>query len=321
MNKIPVVAVVGPTASGKTALAAALAQYYGAEVISADSMQIYRGMDIATAKPTAEETAFAPHHLIGFLDPRTPYSVSQFCADAKRAAEDIVSRGKRVIVAGGTGLYVDALLSGMRFEEEAESEAVRRTLAGRKESEGIDALRWELTEIDPDLAAQMDLHNEKRVLRALEIYYATGRKPSAVRKEAVACESDFKSLYIGLFYGDRALLYERIDRRVDLMMEQGLAEEARLFFAANIAGTAVQAIGYKELKPWLDGAVSREEAVENLKRATRRYAKRQITWFKRNPALHVIYKDSLSDAAVFDAARTIIDTSRFFEGRPSLGKE
>lgn len=315
MDKIPVAAVVGPTASGKTALAVSLAQYYGAEVISADSMQIYRGMNIATAKPTPVETASVPHHLIGFLDPHEPYSAAQFCADAKQSAAEIVSRGKRVILAGGTGLYVDSLLSGMRFVEEPGSEAVRARLERRREEEGISVLWTELVSVDPALADHMDPRNEKRVLRALEIYYATGRLPSVVREEAAAGESEFESVYIALFYKNRALLYDRIDRRVDRMMAEGLAEEARAFYAAGIGGTAVQAIGYKELKPWLDGEISQAEAVENLKRATRRYAKRQITWFKRNPALHVIYKDDLTDEAVFDAARGIIEASHIFDRR------
>ena len=311
--KIPVLAVVGPTASGKTALAVSLAKYYGAEVISADSMQIYRGMDIATAKPSAEEMRGVPHHLLDFLDPSKSYSAAAFCADAANAAADIVSRGRRVILAGGTGLYVDSFLSGLLFEESTGDAALRARLQARKAAEGIEALYAELQSLDPETAAAVHIHNEKRVLRALELYYATGEKPSAVRARAKAGNSPYRSTVIGLFYRDRALLYDRIDRRVDAMMAAGLAEEARRFYAADPAGTAVQAIGYKELKPWLDGDIPLQTAVENLKRATRRYAKRQITWFGNNENVHRIYKDGLSDGEVFAEARRIAEETGIFQ--------
>lgn len=315
VKKIPVLAVVGPTASGKTALAVALAQYFNAEIISADSMQIYKGMDIATAKPTAQETGGIPHHLMDFLDPTESYSAAAFCTDAANAAADIVSRGKRVILAGGTGLYADAFLSGLSFQPETGGTALRALLQERKESEGIEALYEELKALDPETAAAIHIRNEKRVLRALEMYYATGELPAAVRARAKAAQSPYRSVVIGLFFEDRALLYDRINRRVDQMMEAGLAEEASRFYAANPAGTAAQAIGYKELKPWLDGAIPQEEAVENLKRATRRYAKRQITWFNRNENIRRIYRDGLSDEAVFLEARRIAQETDLFHGR------
>ena len=312
MKKIPVAAVVGPTASGKTALAVSLAERFNAEIVSADSMQIYKGMDIATAKPTAEEKRGVPHHLMDFLDPGESYSVAAFCEDANRCIQDIVSRGKRVIVCGGTGLYVDSLLSGLDFSAAPEDPAVRETLLLRKQTEGIDALYRELCALDPETAAAIDPRNEKRVIRALELYYASGEKPSLVRARARSAESPFESVYIGLFFEDRRKLYDRIDLRVDRMLENGLVEEARQYFALPVSATAAQAIGYKELKPFLDGALPLETAADNLKRATRHYAKRQLTWFGRNPAVHRLFRDTLSDAALADAAGQIILQSNLF---------
>ncbi len=312
MKKIPVAAIVGPTASGKTALAVSLAERWGAEIVSADSMQIYKGMDIATAKPTLEEKRGVPHHMMDFLDPGESYSVAAFCEDAKKCIADIVSRGKRVIVCGGTGLYVDALLKGLDFAAVPDDPSLRETLLRRKDAEGVDALYEELCGIDPDMASAVDPRNEKRVLRALEIWYATGEKPSVVRARAKDVQSEFESVYIGLFFNDRQTLYDRIDRRVDDMMANGLADEARGFFALPASATAAQAIGYKELKPWLDGAVPYESAVDNLKRATRRYAKRQITWFGRNPDIYRLERDALTDAALADEACRILTRTKLF---------
>ncbi|MBQ7637975.1 MAG: tRNA (adenosine(37)-N6)-dimethylallyltransferase MiaA [Clostridia bacterium] len=308
-EKIPVLAVVGPTASGKTALAVSLAEKFGAEVVSADSMQIYRGMDVATAKPSADETRGVPHHLIGHMDPNEKYSAARFVSEASKVIEDVVSRGKRVIIAGGTGLYVDSLLSGLVFREEEGSEEVRESLFRRLKEEGIEALYNELKSIDPEAAAVTHINNEKRVLRALEIYYLSGEKPSAVREQAVSGESPYDSLYIGLFYKNREELYKRIDLRVEKMAQNGLVEEARRFYETGASLTAVQAIGYKELRPFLDGEITLNEAKENLARATRRYAKRQLTWFGRNPDIKRIYRDGLSDGEVFEAACSILQAN------------
>ncbi len=312
MKKIPVAAIVGPTASGKTALAVSLAERFNAEIVSADSMQIYKGMDIATAKPSEEEKRGVPHHLMDFLDPGQSYNVAAFCEDAKKSIEDIVSRGKRVIVCGGTGLYVDSLLSGLDFSAAPEDPAVRETLLRRKEAEGIDVLYRELCDIDPETAAAVDPRNEKRVLRALELYYAAGEKPSQVRARAKSAESPYQSLYIGLFFSDRQALYDRINLRVDRMLQNGLVEEARQYYSLPVSVTASQAIGYKELKPFLDGDLPLDAAAENLKRATRRYAKRQLTWFGRNPSVRRLLRDTLSDAALAEAAGQIIAQSNLF---------
>ena len=309
-KKIPVIAVVGPTASGKTALAVSLAKALDGEVISADSMQIYRGMDIATAKPTADEMQGVRHHLIDFLPPTEEYSVKRFCDDALAAAKDIASRGKTVIVAGGTGLYVDALLGRLSFEEEPDHTEVRAELQARLREEGREALVKELLDADPALADEIDLQNDRRVLRALEIWRLTGEKPSVRRGRAFENDTPFDPLYLALFFRDRQLLYDRISKRVDLMLETGLIEEARAFYRDPASSTAVAAIGYKELKPYLDGQLPLVEAVENLKTATRHYAKRQLTWFGRNDTLVRLYADEpgpppLSERAL-NAAREFL---------------
>lgn len=313
--KIPAIAVVGPTASGKTALAVSLAKKLDGEVISADSMQIYRGMDIATAKPTPDEMDGVPHHLLDFVDPAKTYSVKQFCEDAVCAAKDIVSRGKTVIVAGGTGLYVDALLGGLQFEEEPDHTKLRETLLSRLETDGRESLLRELLDADPDLHGMIDLQNDRRLLRALEVYYLTGEKPSVRRSRAKTGQSEFDPLYLGLFFHDRQHLYDRISLRVDRMLENGLLNETCAFFRNPSSETSVAAIGYKELKPYLDGEMAFSEAVEHLKTATRHYAKRQLTWFGRNPDLIRLYVDEpdappLSERAFAEAEQFLLQRRR-----------
>ncbi len=313
-NKIPVIAVVGPTASGKTAFAVELAKIYDAEIISADSMQIYKGMDIASAKVTEEEKQGIRHHLVDFLPCDKKYSVASFIKDASWAIEDIVSRGKRVIICGGTGLYVDSLLQNIVFEEQPDNEEIRKMLRERADREGIEALYNELLQKDPETANALHINNEGRVLRALEVLYLTGEKPSVLRERSKASPSPYKSVYIGLFYRDRNVLYDRINRRVDLMIEKGLVEEAREYFSLCEDFTSAQAIGHKEMAGYLTGELTLEEAAENLKKATRHYAKRQMTWFRRNRELHSIYCDDYksSDEAV-SAAVDIINGNLFNE--------
>ena len=295
MKKIPVIAVVGPTASGKTSFAVKLAKALGGEIVSADSMQIYRSMDIATAKPTAEEMDGISHHLIGYVDPEETYSVKRFVDDAAAAIEEIAERRHVPIVCGGTGLYVDALLGPMAFEEEPDDPTVRTALRQELSEKGLASLVARLRGIDPECADEIDLHNDKRVLRALEIYLLTGEKPSVRRKRACAGECRFDPLVFTLCFCDRAILYQRIDDRVSAMMASGLLAEAKLFWSSHPSETAAAAIGYKELKPYIDGGVSLEEALENLCHATRRYAKRQIAWFKRNENAIPIYCDRDSE--------------------------
>lgn len=307
MQKIPVAAVVGATASGKTALAVELAVRFGGEIVSADSMQIYKGMNIATAKPTEEEKRGIPHHLLDFLPVTEKYSVARFADEAGKAIRDIHSRGKLPIVCGGTGLYVDSLLSNMLFEEEPDHTGMRATLEAKLASEGEKALYDELNAVDPEYAASLHMNNTGRVIRALEMYYLTGELPSVRRARAVGTESPYDPVYICIEYKNRENLYARIDKRVDVMFASGLEEEAREYFLLDKKSTASQAIGYKELAGYFNGEISLEEAADNLKRATRRYAKRQLTWFRRNDSINRIYVDELPDGiSPADAAQEIL---------------
>lgn len=309
-EKIPLIAVVGATASGKTAFAIELAKRFNAEIISADSMQIYKGMDIASAKPTLEEMGEIRHHLVDFLDPHEKYSVARYIEDAKKAIEDIRSRSKNVIICGGTGLYTDSLVQNIVFEEEEDNSRIRQMLRQRREEEGIEALFEELEKTDPETARTLHINNEGRILRALESYYLTGEKPSVLRERSRSTPSPYQCIYIGLEYSDRELLYKRINTRVDIMLEKGLVKEAEEYFSLNENSTSAQAIGHKELAPYLRGEISLEEAADNLKKATRHYAKRQMTWFRRNKDINIIAPDkyeSFSDAVL--AASAIIENS------------
>lgn len=307
MNKIKVLAVVGPTASGKSDLAVALCRRFNGEVVSADSMQIYKGMDIATAKPTADEMQGICHHMLDFLETDRQYSVAQYQTDAADCISKICGKGKLPVVSGGTGLYIDTLLNNVRLSEESFKQDLRSELAQRCKTEGAETLLSELAGIDPEYAAKLHPNNEKRIIRALEVWHSTG-KTVTEQNEASHRESPYEVLYIGLDAENRDYLYDRINRRVDLMLENGLENEAREFFNRENSATSAQAIGYKELKPYLDGELSLNEAVENLKRATRRYAKRQLTWFRRNTCINWLYIDKYeSKERLFDAAFNIAE--------------
>ncbi len=318
-NKIPVIAVVGPTASGKTAFSVALAKRIGAEIVSADSMQIYKGMDIASAKPTADEMQGVPHHLIDFLEPTVTYSVARYIKDATEVINDIHSRGKKVIICGGTGLYVDSLLGNIVFEEQPDNTEIRNMLRQRRENEGIEAIFRELLEIDPDTARTLHINNEGRVLRALETYYLTGEKPSVLRERSRSVPTPYSSLYLCLNYKNRDILYDRINRRVDIMIENGLAREAKEYFSLSPENTSAQAIGHKEIAGYLTGEITLEEAADNLKKATRHYAKRQMTWFRRNENIKNIYCDDfLSVKEMVDSAVKIIEESEIYKAGEAL---
>ena len=291
MDKIKIVTVVGPTASGKTSLAVKLAQKFNGEVISADSMQVYKGMDIATAKPDEEEKCGIKHHLIDIISPDEEFSVSLFKDMAEKAIKDIHSRGKLPIIAGGTGLYVDCLINNTTFLDNTKNDEVRSSLQARLEKEGNESLYNELQEKDPDAAEKIHPNNSLKIIRALEILYSSGNTLTEQNLKSHEKESDFESLVIGLNANDRNVLYDRINLRVDLMVEKGLIEETEKFFSLQTASTACQAIGYKELKSYLDGIISLDEAKENLKQSTRRYAKRQLTWFRRNENINWINID------------------------------
>lgn len=290
MKRIPVVAVIGPTASGKSDLAVEICRHFGGEVVSADSMQIYKGMDIATAKPTEEEKKNVPHHMMDFLDNTEDYSVALYQRAAAECIADIHLRGLLPVVCGGTGLYVDTLLNNVKLSEESYDEELRRSLLKRAENEGAEKLLEEVMAFDPEYAEKLHPNNIKRIVRALEVYKTTGTTMTG-QIEMSKQASPYDVCFIGLDAEDRQFLYDRIDRRVDIMLERGLESEAREYLATASSSTSAQAIGYKELQPYIDGYVSLSEAVENLKRATRRYAKRQLTWFRRNERINWLYID------------------------------
>ena len=303
--KPTVIAVVGPTASGKTALGAALAKALDGEVISFDSMQIYEGMEIATAKPTAEEMQGIPHHLVGVVPADASFSVAQFKTLCIDAIDNVLSRGKVPVLVGGTGLYFDTIYYNTTYFEAAGT-SQRAALTDRLRKEGAAALLEELRGIDPETAETLHVSDEKRILRALEVYYTTGKTISEQNRLSRQQESPYSFCVIGLSAADRSFLYERIDRRVDAMVQRGLLNEARRFFEQTPAGTAKQAIGYKELKPYFDGDCSLEEALSKLKMETRRYAKRQLTWFRRNEAIHWLMIDRLSADAILQESLAIL---------------
>ena len=279
--KHPVVAVVGPTATGKTALGVALAEQFGGEVISADSMQIYKGLDVGTAKVTPEETHGIPHHGVDILEPDAPFSVADFTAMAGRLEQEIAGRGHLPILVGGTGLYVQSFLYGVRFTEEKAPAGLREQLAEELAQKGGAALYAELQQVDPEAAAVIHPNNQVRVLRALEHYRATGKKLSEQKADSLPPEKPYRSLILGLDFPERTQLYRRIDLRVDQMMEQDLLNEAkRVWEHRDTYKTAAQAIGYKEFFPYFAGESALAPCVEKLKQASRNYAKRQLTWFR-----------------------------------------
>ena len=268
-----------------------LAKRYDGEVVSCDSMQIYHGMAIGTAAPTAEETEGVPHHMIGVADPRGAYSVARYAQDAAACVDDILARGKRPIVVGGTGLYLDALLSGHGFAAGRSGGAVRAELEARLAAEGSDALLAELRAVDPERAARLSPNDGKRIVRALEVFRETGRTISEHERETRRVPPRYEAVFLGFAYEERDNMRAAIDRRVDAMVEQGLFDEVRALLDAGVprASTAFQAIGYKECLAYLDGNAPRAGAVAEIKLRSRQYAKRQLTWLRRNPAIHWYY--------------------------------
>jgi len=301
MQKMLIPVIVGPTASGKTSLSIELAKRLNGEIVSADSMQIYRKMDIATAKPDADEMQGIPHHLIGIIDPGDEFSVAQYKVKALEKIEDIIARGKLPIVVGGTGLYIDTLIKNTEFLDYEKSD-IRSKLESRCEKEGTSVLLDELRAFDPETAEKLHINDSKRIIRALEVYYSTGKTISEQIELSHLNESPYNWCIIGLNANDRQFLYDRINRRVDIMLESGLLDEAREFFLNDVSKTAVQAIGYKELKPYLFGEKTLDEAVEKLKMETRRYAKRQLTWFRRYSDIFWLMIDGLDGAELIDKA-------------------
>lgn len=318
-EKIPVAAVVGPTATGKTELGIRLCQRLGGEIVSCDSMQIYQGLPIGTAQPSPQELAAVPHHLIGFLPVEQPFSVSDYVDQASKVIHEIHNRGKLPVLVGGTGLYARALLRGFSFEEKGRDEALRQRLFQEAEKEGAEALHQRLTQLDPKSGAEIHPHNLKRVIRALEYMELCGEPFSAQAERSQSAQSPYQYVMLCLSYRDREALYRRIDLRVDKMLDLGLLEEARTFFERcqkdEKIPTAAQAIGYKELFPYFRGEVSLEEAVEAIKRESRRYAKRQITWFNREERVEFLYVDDFPDReALIEASLKLLQKWGVWKG-------
>lgn len=291
MCKIPLLVIVGPTASGKTALSVECACAFNGEIVSADSMQIYKGMSVATAKPTLCEMKEIRHHLIDFLDVSEKYSVADFTSDASRIIDEIYKNKKLPIVAGGTGLYVDSLVNNIKFTQTETDFTLRAELTGELERLGAEKMLENLSKFDPDTAKRLHPSDKKRIIRAFEVYKLTGKTMSQLEAESTATPSPYIPYFVGINFKDREKLYERINKRVDLMLENGLIKEAENYYNLPKRSTASQAIGYKELKPYFDNELSLDEAVENLKKATRHYAKRQLTWFRRNRQIKWFYYD------------------------------
>ena len=306
MNNI--ICIAGPTASGKTALAVALAKELNGEVVSCDSMQVYRRMDIGTAKPTPDEMQGIRHHMLDVAEPEEDFSVSRYCAMAGPIVDDIVARGKTAIIAGGTGLYMDSLIRGNDFAP-FPSTGVREQLDAEADSCGIQVLFDRLKSIDPDAAGKLHLSDRKRIIRALEVYLETGETITEHNRKTQLIPPRYRPIWLGLDFENRADLYGRIDARVGMMLEAGLVEEIRSLLASGIPEkcTAMQAIGYKEFVAALDGKCSIEEAADQVRQSSRRYAKRQLTWFRRNQSMHWLIRHPGQDAAeILEAARQVL---------------
>lgn len=302
-----VIAIIGPTASGKTALSVALAKHFNTEIISADSMQIYREMEIGTAKPSLEERQGVLHHLMGHVSVEESYNVATYVRDASVVLADMKERGALPIFCGGTGLYLDHLLNNTNFFDIPLDLAVRERYENIAKEQGKDAVYNLLMECDPILAKKLHPNDLKRIIRGLEVFEITGKKLSDFQKESQR-ESEYNVLYIGLNFKDRSLLYDRINRRVDLMIENGLISEVRgLIESFRLSETARAAIGYKELIDCIEADLSLDAAIDLIKQKSRNYAKRQLTWFGRNSAVHWFYRDEMNDQELLDQSVSLIE--------------
>ena len=294
-----IICVVGPTACGKTKLGVLLAKRYDGEVVSADSMQIYKGMTIGTAAPTAEEMEGVPHHMIAVADPAEQWSAARYARAAVPIVDDILRRGKRPILVGGTGLWLDAVVQGRTFAGGHAGGAVRRELQAQLAREGIGPLLEELRQVDPEAAERLHPADEKRILRALEVYRETGETITAHDERTRSLPPRYDAVWLGLRFADREDMKALIDRRVDAMVRSGLEEEVRTLLQSGLppSATAWQAIGYKEFLGVLEGTATMEQAVAEVKLRSRQYAKRQLTWLRRNPDIHWIWWEKDRDFA------------------------
>lgn len=305
-NKQKLLAVVGPTASGKTAVGIELAKEYNGEIVSADSMQIYKGMDIATAKPTQEEMQGIPHHLISELEPTELFSVADYMKLAHKKISEIAEKGKLPILVGGTGLYVSSLIDNINFNNALTDGSVRRKLTEQATVYGGEYMLEKLRSIDPETADKIPAQNLTRIIRAIEVYEITGI-PFSKHKEMSRREPIYNACMIGLNYIDRNILYERINKRVDIMLENGLLEECRAVYENEQLGTVCQAIGYKEFIPYFNGERSKEECIDKIKQYSRNYAKRQLTWFRRDERIMwvKIAKDTAFSTIIEDCKKIV----------------
>lgn len=313
-NKIPLIVIVGPTASGKTSLAIKVAKHFDGEIVSADSMQIYKGIDIATAKPTVDEQNIAKHHMIDFLDITENFSVAQYCELAHKVIADIHSRSKLPILVGGTGLYIDSVVDNIAFSDADCDDNLRKELYSLYEENGVKFLLQMLSKFDPISAENLsEQKNVKRIIRAIEVYKTTGITITEHNKNSKAIESPYYPVKIGLTATDRQYLYDRINTRVDIMVENGLVEEAQVFSEKLHSNTSSMAIGHKELLPYINGENDLDICIDNLKMQTRRYAKRQLTWFNRDKNIHWFNIDELNTQELTTQAISTINKVLFDE--------
>lgn len=307
---VPLIVIAGPTASGKTELGVKLCKRFNGEVISADSMQIYKEMNIATAKPNKEEMQGVPHHLINIISPEEAFSVADFQSMAQKCAEDITKRGRIPVIVGGTGMYIDTFVDNVKLSPERPDTETRIMLQNKANTLGEDSLYEELKKIDPSYAGTLHKNNVKRVIRALELFYTTGKTMTQQIAESKTIPSAYDCLYIVLDVKNRAYLYDRINQRVDNMLKAGLLDEAKAYTLAG--STASQAIGYKEIIPYLNGEQPLEQCIEKLKQSTRRYAKRQLTWFrKRENAKRFYIDDYKSSTELFESVSEAVEKFGF----------
>lgn len=298
MKKQKIICVVGPTASGKTGLGIKLAKQLDGEVISADSMQIYCDMHIASAAPDSSETDGVPHHLVEFLPYGSTFTVADYVKAAREKINQIASRGKMPIIVGGTGLYINSIVNNVEFIESETDLELRQCITEEFDRVGGKAMLSRLYEIDSDTAEKLHENDKRRIIRAFEIYESTGKTKSFNDGMSIKNESPYKTCMIGITYRDRQLLYNRINTRVDIMLQNGLLQEAKTAFENKLGGGAIQAIGHKEFFDYFNGHISIDEAIENLKQSTRRYAKRQLTWFNKDARINWIYKDECDNADI-----------------------
>lgn len=308
MNKIPLIVICGPTASGKTKLSVDLAKIFNCEIISADSMQIYKHMDVGTAKPTKQEMENISHYMVDFLHPKSAFSVADYVREARKYIQDIALKNKIPMLVGGTGLYINSIIDNINFEEQIYDKKIREKLQEQSIKYGNEYMWQKLKNCDEQSAEKLHHNNIGRIIRALEVFEITGDKMSDVQRKSRQNNNPYELCMIGLNYEDRNLLYEKINKRVDIMLENSLVQEAKMLYDMNISKNALQAIGYKELFDYFDNKISLDNAIEIIKRNSRKYAKRQLTWFRREKRIHwIFWEREKTYENVINSSKKIID--------------